>query len=125
MCRLRNSLVGRYQHTNRKKIRQCYRHFVSFFSSGVASSVQKELCYTVLDDPDIAVNRKWNNGPLHVTVLSVGSGVVNVAIKKSEILASLGYFLRLYIYNMLGINVTLRHSRVTTVPLKSSKYYTF
>jgi len=42
-----------------------------------------------------SVNRKWNNGSLRVTVVSAGSGVVNVAIKKSEVLASLRYFLTL------------------------------
>jgi len=64
---------------------------------------------------EICVNRKWNNGPLHVTVMSAGSGALNVAIRKSEILASPVFF--------LGINVPLRHFCVTTVPLKRNKYY--
>ena len=65
----------------------------------------------------MCVNRKWNNGPLYVTVMSAGSGVVNVAIGKSEILASPVFF------NLLTPNVNYSGR---TAPLTSKvAFYIF
>jgi hypothetical protein len=34
---------------------------------------------------EIYVNRKWKNGEVHVSVTSASSGIVDVAVKNSEI----------------------------------------